>query len=97
MRTTHSFAIDFIIRRCKENKDKAMIFARITVDGERKEISLKEIINSDDWNNGQQKLRGKSTEAKTINNYIDDARFRIKQKYRTLEEKGSIELPTFGL
>ncbi|HEX5024562.1 MAG TPA: site-specific integrase [Agriterribacter sp.] len=90
MRTTHSFAIDFIIRRCKENKDKAMIFARITVDGERKEISLKEIINSDDWNNGQQKLKGKSTQPKGINNCIDDARFRLKQKYRALEESGSI-------
>ncbi len=90
MRTTHSFAIDFIIRRCKENKDKAMIFARITVDGERKEISLKEIINSDDWNNGQQKLKGKSTQAKAINNCIDDARFKLKQKYRALEENGSI-------
>ena len=42
MKSTHSFAIDFIKRLCKEDKKKALMYARITVDGERKEISLKE-------------------------------------------------------
>ncbi|HWB92359.1 MAG TPA: hypothetical protein VG605_10920 [Puia sp.] len=46
MKTTHSFSIDFIIRRCKENKQQALIYARITVDEERKEISIKERINA---------------------------------------------------
>ncbi len=44
MRTTHSFGIDFLIRRCKDNKRKALIYARITVDEERREISVKEQI-----------------------------------------------------
>lgn len=52
MKTTHSFGIDFIIRRCKENKKQALIYARITVDEERKEISLKERINAAEHGTG---------------------------------------------
>jgi len=43
MQTRHSFSVDFIIRKCRENKKRALIYARITVDGERREISLKEV------------------------------------------------------
>lgn len=44
MTTTHTFAVDIIIRRNKSDKEKALTYARITVDGEAKEISLKESI-----------------------------------------------------
>ena len=50
MKTTHSFSIDFVTRLCKENKKFALIYVRITVDGERpKEISIKEKIVAADW------------------------------------------------
>ena len=41
MITTHTFAVDIIIRRNKADKKKALIYARITIDGDAKEISLK--------------------------------------------------------
>jgi hypothetical protein len=47
MRSTHSFTIDFVIRKDKENKKRALLDARVTVDGERKEISLKEHIDTE--------------------------------------------------
>lgn len=46
MKYTHSFSIDFIIRRCKDNNNEALNYARITVDEERKDISLKEPITA---------------------------------------------------
>ncbi|HZK62953.1 MAG TPA: site-specific integrase [Puia sp.] len=86
MKTTHSFGVDFIIRRCKDDNKKAYIFARIQVDGERREISLKERINATDWNFRQETVKGKSIEVKALNKYIDDVRFKIKHKYRLLQE-----------
>lgn len=90
MRSTHSFATDFIIRKCKGDKTKAMIFARITVDGSSREISIKEKINHEDWDNKGEIVKGKSPTVKGINKAIDDIRFRIKEKYRMLEDAGAL-------
>jgi len=87
MTTTHSFGIDMIIRRCKENKKKALIYARITVDEERKEISLKEQIDAADWGSKKEIVKGKTEQIKSLNQYIEDVRFKIKEKYRTLCDK----------
>ena len=84
MRSTHSFGIDFIIRRCKEDKTKAFVYARITVDEERKEISLKEQIIASNWDSKQEIVKGKSIDAKAINKTIEDVKFRIKEQYRLL-------------
>jgi hypothetical protein len=60
MQSRHTFSIDFIIRRCKDNKRQALIYARITVDEERKEISLKERINATDWDARKEILKGRT-------------------------------------
>ena len=90
MKSTHSFSIDFVTRLCKENKKFAFIYARITVDGDPKEISIKEKIVTATWDNKQETVKGKSMEAKTINATIDNVRFRIKEKYRELVDSGSL-------
>ncbi len=86
MRATHSFGIDFIIRRCKDNKVKAYIFARITVDGERKEISLKEEIKAIDWDGDSETVRGRTPDVKMINDLIGELRHKVKAEYRQLQE-----------
>lgn len=91
MKTTHSFSIDFVTRLCKENKKFALIYVRITVDGERpKEISIKEKIVAADWDNKQEIVKGKSLEAKTINATIDNVRFRIKERYREMVDNSAL-------
>ena len=70
MRTEISFGIDFIIRLNKKQKDKALLYARVTVNGIRTEISLKEEIMARDWDRKQEIVKGKSQEARTINHYI---------------------------
>ena len=62
MKANNSFAIDFIIRMSKNDRKSALIFARITVNGERKEISLKERINPNDWDSAREMVKGKSIE-----------------------------------
>lgn len=85
-----SFSIDFIIRKCKANKKRADIFAKITVDGEIKELSIKEQIDAADWINKQEIVRGKSIQVKAINERIDEVRFKLKEKYRELEKNTAL-------
>ena len=87
MKTAITFGIDFIIRLNKKQKDKALLYARITVNGDRKEISLKQEIITKEWDTNKEIVRGKSEEARTLNNYIEDVRFGLKEKYRMLVDK----------
>lgn len=88
MEQTHSYSLDFIRRLCKKEKNKALLYARITVDGEEPaEISLKEKINAAAWDNQKKKVKGKGLEVDTINQHITDVRAKIKAKYRELQER----------
>src|SRR5258708_6121315 len=91
MKTTQSLSSDFRSRRCKENKKKALIYARITVDEERREISLKEQVDITDWDTKKEIAKGKTEKVKSINLFIEDVRFKIKEKYRILCDKEVLE------
>jgi len=90
MRSTHSFGVDFILRKCKGDEKYGLIYARITVDGERKEISIKEKIECGDWDSRREQVKGKGKEVQGINGAIEDVRFRIREKYRTLIGSGAL-------
>ena len=88
MRSSHSFAINFIKRSSIGDKKNALLYARITLDGERAEISLKESIQTDDWDGHKELVKGKSSQVKSLNAHIEDVRFRIKSTYRELQQAG---------
>src|SRR5690349_21475634 len=90
MKSTHTFSLDFLIRKCKENKRKAFIYVRITIDEERREISTKELIPTVDWDSNKGIVKGKTIQVKGINQRLDDIRLKIKSKYRMLEEKETL-------
>ncbi|PVD53005.1 hypothetical protein DC498_06465 [Terrimonas sp.] len=81
-----TFSIDFIARKLKGEKDKAIIFARVTVDGETKEISTKDQVKFSAWDSRQEMVKGRTIEASAINNHINETRFKLQQKYRELEK-----------
>lgn len=88
MRTTHSFSIEFLKRSCrgKKKKGRAHIYARIWVDGEAAEISLKEEINENDWDSHAEQVKGRSIQAKSLNDHITDVWDKIRNKYRVLQQ-----------
>lgn len=90
MKTEITFGIDFIIRFNKTQKERALLYARITANGERKEMSLKQEVNTRDWDSAREIVKGKSEEARSINNYIEDVRYGLKEKYRMLIDKQQI-------
>lgn len=71
MKTTHSFSIDFLVRKCKEDRKSGFVYARITIDVERAEISLKEKIELINWDTKSERAKGKTSEVKALNEHID--------------------------
>ncbi len=90
MEQTHTFAVDFVARKSKIDKSKAFIYARITLDGEPKEISIQEEIKTKAWDTKSETVKGRSVEAKSINDHIEQVRSDIKQKYRELKLAGEL-------
>ncbi len=88
MKTETTFSIDFVMRKKKSGPLFGYIYARITLDGDIKEISLKEEIRASTWLPGNECVSGRNAEVKKINDYIDDVRFKLKQKYRELQDSG---------
>ncbi|HXB43412.1 MAG TPA: Arm DNA-binding domain-containing protein [Puia sp.] len=77
MQTRHSFGIDFLIRKCKEDKNRALIYLRITVDGERKEVSTKESIEVKDWDSKKEIVLYGGSTADSLSHFfpVDDSTY----------------------
>jgi site-specific recombinase XerD len=89
MKTAHSFSIDFLIRKCKSNEQEAIIYVRVTVNEERREISLKEKIEPGNWHPSHNVVLGKSSDIKKLNDHIKNVEMTLRQHYRTLVAAGS--------
>tara|TARA_R110002050_G_C8927213_1_gene511787 strand:+ start:324 stop:1637 length:1314 start_codon:yes stop_codon:yes gene_type:complete len=94
METMQTFGIQFITRQSREKNDlkSQRIFARITINGSRAEISLKQRVEPKDWNSVKGMAKGKSGEQKKLNQFLDQVRTKLSNIYRELMVEG--ELPT---
>lgn len=85
MKTTHTFGIQFVIRTGKKYRSEGIVYARITVETRRIEISLKKKIAVDDWNKARGIVRGSGQEAKKFNSYLEQVRAQLTDAYRELQ------------
>ena len=60
------------------------------VNKKRLEISLKKIIDPGLWYNAAECIKGKKLEAKQLNKYISDGRFKLLDCYRQLQRQNKI-------
>jgi site-specific recombinase XerD len=77
MQVKNTFSILFWINKSKVKNGEAPIWARVTVDGARVEISIKRSINPENWNSEKGQAKGTKEEMRTLNNYIDQVRLQI--------------------
>lgn len=84
MRTTSTFSILFWLyaKRIKDNQ--APLYARITIDGKKLNISLKRRINTQLWSPEKQRMKGSGTNAKCINQYLNEVHAKLFQCYQEL-------------
>ena len=71
MQTSKTCNIHFWINPAKEKNNLAPIYARITVDGKRAELSLKRSISVTSWETKSKQSKSRSEEGKALNIYLD--------------------------
>jgi site-specific recombinase XerD len=91
MRSSNTFGIQFVIRLPKQQKnDQATVFARISVNGRRCEISLKKKVNPQNWDDAKGKARGTKEEIRKLNEHIERVRTIIADGYHELVQQKKV-------
>lgn len=80
----NTFGIQFVIRKHRIKDGEAPIYARVTVNTERAEISIKKRIHVDNWNNGRGMAKGKTPEISRLNSYLEQIRSQLTECYQDL-------------
>jgi site-specific recombinase XerD len=84
MRTNNTFGVQFITRTNKAKNGLLPIYARISVDSRRVEVSLKRFIHPENWNDAKGSAKGKSEEIRKLNTYLEQIRSRLTECYQEL-------------
>lgn len=89
MKTSNTFSVLFWLKQANAKNGKASLYARITVNGKRAELSLKRKLSISDWDSNKSRLKVLSDEAKMVNNYMKQVNSRLFESYQklTLENK----------
>ena len=83
-------SILMFVRRPRKFRNKFVIYARITVDGKRAEISLKRLVTIGLWDDAKGRAIGNSNEARQLNGYLDEIYLQIMQAYKELLSQGKV-------
>ena len=91
MKNRNTFGIQFVLRMPKQQKnDAATIYARITVNGRRAEISLKSKVSVKNWDAAKEKAKGKRDEIARLNTHMKTVRVQLSDCYNQLVQKRKI-------
>ncbi|HUX58738.1 MAG TPA: site-specific integrase [Bacteroidales bacterium] len=87
MKTEKStFRILFYLKRTKTlNNGESTIFMRITVDGERAEVSTHQSVESNLWNQEKGIVKGVSSSSKQMNDYLEHLKLKVYRHKKELE------------
>ncbi|MBW4970881.1 hypothetical protein KZY98_10460 [Croceibacter atlanticus] len=71
MRSRSTFSLLFWVETSRIKNGRALIIARITINGKRSNISLKRKVEVARWNMSRSRVDGTSREAVKINRFLD--------------------------
>lgn len=84
----YDLSILFYLKRAKaDKKGLNPIYLRITVNGERSELSANRKIELIKWDSIAQRAKGRSDEAKALNTHLDQLETKIKQFFNSLNDQ----------
>ncbi len=84
MRTSSTFSILLWIYGTRAKNQQANIYARITLNGKRVNISLKQKTDIASWDAKRQKVKGNGEKARAINFFLDETKSELINCYRDL-------------
>jgi hypothetical protein len=77
-----SFSLLFYLKRSKITAERTVpVYLRITIGGQRIEISSKRYVNPDKWNASAQKLSGSSEDVKSLNAHLKNLELQVYEAY----------------
>lgn len=77
----------FVLRKAQSDKKGfAPIYLRITVNGERSELSVNRKIAPNKWDARLQRAVGRSESARALNDYLDSVEVKVKKNFNVLLE-----------
>jgi len=82
--SSNSFGVAFFVKRGKEKDGMFPIYARISVNSKRVEISVKRWVAENNWHSGRGKAKGTKDEIVKLNNYLEKFRSKIVECYQEL-------------
>ena len=84
----NTFSLLFYLRKSKANAmDFAPIYLRITVNGKRAELSINRTVQTQKWDSARGRVKGNTSEVKSINSYIDIVRSKIYDHHQNLLQR----------
>ncbi|MEE9361441.1 MAG: site-specific integrase [Cellulophaga sp.] len=90
MKTKSTFTIIFFTRKSRSNSKQLSIYARITVNGKRSEMSLKRSIDQNQWDSTKNRGRGNLETARILNAYLDGVYNKLLQCHKELIEEDKV-------
>lgn len=87
MKSTNNFSVRFILRNTSNNLSEALIYARITVDRKRAEISLARSIDPQSWDATRQIVNGSKELVSRINPFLEECRYKLIDCYQQLKSQ----------
>ncbi|MBC8767721.1 site-specific integrase [Arenibacter sp. BSSL-BM3] len=90
MRSNSTLAVLIFTRDITYNPEKLTIYARITIDGRRAEISLKRYTSVNVWDVSKGRVIGTSQKARLLNSYLDEVYVQIMEAHRQLLQEGKV-------
>jgi len=90
MQTNKTFSIVLFTRKSRSMVNKLSIYARITVNGKRSEISLKRTVLAKSWDISKSRGRGSSYSSRVLNSYLNQEYNRLLDCHKQLLEEDKV-------
>jgi len=88
MTSSGTFGVHFVLRSNRQQNGKSAVYARITINGTRCELALKEYLLPADWNVGKGMAVPRNKALKQFNSYLEEVRGKLARHYRELQMNG---------
>jgi len=90
MKTTNTFSVLIWINASRAKYNEAKIFARVTVNQKRANISLKREINIASWDKARAKVKGNSQKARLLNHYLEEVKAKLVLIHQNLTNQNKL-------
>ena len=84
MKSSTTFSILIWINASRAKENQAKLFARVTVNKKRVNISLRRSVDIDSWDKNKSRVKGNSQQARIVNSYIEQVKIKLFESYQNL-------------